>query len=212
MDYTPSLIWEGKSEPYFHSFQNYRHATTAATLRFESKFGLCSSGQSTTLDRRICISTHSASPLPFLTVHVLTAHQHDDSQLTPSSPGTTWCSNGIRFSITNLSGPAARSLPTVYQDRLGVSLYDAQFAHIDGHKGDGGSDDESDDDDGGEMRRRGSAAMAEKGPIPQSVTDEVLGGLRRFKVVCEDFGVEEGRVKVLATEATRTAVNSVEFR
>lgn len=49
-------------------------------------------------------------------------------------------------------------------------------------------------------------------PIPPDVIAEVVAALRRFRVVCEDFGVEEGRVTVLATEATRTAVNSVEFR
>lgn len=63
-----------------------------------------------------------------------------------------------------------------------------------------------------------SATGDQRRPIPQSVIDEVLTGLRRFKVVCEDFGVsssEEGngsRVKVLATEATRTALNSEDFR
>lgn len=51
-----------------------------------------------------------------------------------------------------------------------------------------------------------------RGPIPQGVIDDVVAGLRRFAVVCQDFGVPEGRVKVLATEATRTAVNSEDFR
>jgi hypothetical protein len=96
-----------------------------------------------------------------------------------------------------------------------VSLYDAQFAHLDAPHGDeSGSEDGAADyeDMSPPLERRGSGAGGERGPIPQKVIDEVLGGLRRFKVVCEDFGVEEGRVKVLATEATRTAVNSADFR
>ncbi|ETN39541.1 uncharacterized protein HMPREF1541_05767 [Cyphellophora europaea CBS 101466] len=92
-------------------------------------------------------------------------------------------SNGIRFSITDVGGPTARSLPTVYQDRTGVSLYDAQYAESN-----------------------------TKGPIPQATIDEVVAALRRFRVVCKDFGVPETNVRVLATEATRTAVNSEDFR
>ena len=42
--------------------------------------------------------------------------------------------------------------------------------------------------------------------------DEVLAALSRFKTACADFGVPDSKVKVLATEATRTAVNSVDYR
>lgn len=91
-------------------------------------------------------------------------------------------SNGVRFSITNLSPPTARALPVVFQDRLGVSLYDAQFS------------------------------TGTKGPIPQNVIDEVLVGLKRFKVVCADFEVPESNIKILATEATRNAENSEDYR
>jgi len=36
--------------------------------------------------------------------------------------------------------------------------------------------------------------------------------LLRFKTVCVDFGVPETNIRVLATEATRTAVNSIDYR
>lgn len=91
-------------------------------------------------------------------------------------------SNGIRFSISDLSPPTARVIPTVYQDRSGISLYDAQYV------------------EGG------------KGPIPQQVIDEVISALLRFKRTCEDFGVRKDRVRIVATEATRTAVNSHDYR
>lgn len=91
------------------------------------------------------------------------------------------CSNGIRFSISDLSPPTARILPTVYQDRCDISLYDAQY--------DGDT----------------------KVPIPDNVIEELLTALFRFRTVCEDFGVPNDRIKIVATEATRTAVNSDAF-
>ena len=91
------------------------------------------------------------------------------------------CSNGIRFSITDLSPKTARCLPTVFQDRAGISLYDAQYT------------------------------TGEKGPIPQQIIDEVLVALLRFKSASTDFGVPETNIRVLATEATRAAVNSADY-
>ncbi|KAL8990312.1 MAG: hypothetical protein Q9177_001002 [Variospora cf. flavescens] len=91
-------------------------------------------------------------------------------------------SNGIRFSISDLSPPLARVMPTVYQDRCGISLYDAQH-----HAG-------------------------ERIPIPQFVIDETVAALLRFKRITEDFKVPTSRVQVVATEATRTALNSDAFR
>ncbi|KAL1954228.1 hypothetical protein VTO42DRAFT_1508 [Malbranchea cinnamomea] len=93
-------------------------------------------------------------------------------------------SNGIRFSISNLSPPTARLLPTVYQDRASISLYDAQF-------------------------RPGSDS---RHPIPDDVQKQVVAHLTRFKQTCLDFDVPESSVAVLATEATRLAPNSAEFR
>ncbi len=42
--------------------------------------------------------------------------------------------------------------------------------------------------------------------------DDVLASLARFKTACSDFGVPDANIKILATEATRTAENSVEYR
>jgi len=90
-------------------------------------------------------------------------------------------SNGIRFSISDLT-PPARALPTVFQDRAAISLYDAQYQ------------------------------SGDKGPITQDVINQILAALARFKITCDDFGVANDKIRILATEATRTAVNSVDFR
>ena len=90
-------------------------------------------------------------------------------------------SNGIRFSVSDLSPPTTRILPTIFQGRLGVSLYDAQYS------------------------------TGAKGPIPGDIVQEVVAGLLRFKRTCEDFGVPQHRVRVVATEATREAINSADF-
>ncbi|KAL8930487.1 MAG: hypothetical protein Q9208_000671 [Pyrenodesmia sp. 3 TL-2023] len=87
-------------------------------------------------------------------------------------------SNGIRFSISDLSPPSARVMPTIYQDRCGISLYDAQYQ------------------------------SGKKIPIPQLVIDELVAALLQFRRTCEDFQVPGNRVRVVATEATRNAVNS----
>ncbi|KAK2743278.1 hypothetical protein FQN55_007468 [Onygenales sp. PD_40] len=93
-------------------------------------------------------------------------------------------SNGIRFSISDLSPPTARIIPTLFQDRAGISLYDAQH-------------------------EKGSS---QKLPISDKVQKDVVSCLLRFKQTCVDFGVPATNIYVLATEATRTAPNSEEFR
>ena len=102
--------------------------------------------------------------------------------LTPYTLLTVPHSNGIRFSITDLSPSTARYLPTIYTDREGISLYDAQYS------------------------------TGVKGPIPQEVIEDVIRSLLKFKTVCADFGVPETNIRILATEATRSAVNSEGFR
>ncbi|KAN0068237.1 Ppx/GppA phosphatase family domain containing protein [Elaphomyces granulatus] len=92
-------------------------------------------------------------------------------------------SNGIRFSISDLSQPTARIMPTIFQDRAGISLYEAQFSNPDGNRG----------------------------PIPAGVIEDAIARLVRFKSTCEDFGVPPRNVHVLATEATRTASNADDF-
>ncbi|KAL8812561.1 MAG: hypothetical protein Q9223_000971 [Gallowayella weberi] len=91
-------------------------------------------------------------------------------------------SNGIRFSISDLSPSSARVMPTIYQDRSAISLYDAQYE------------------------------AGKKVPISQSIIDDVRAALLRFKRICEDYQVRNDRVRVVATEATRTALNSEDFR
>ncbi|KAL8877905.1 MAG: hypothetical protein Q9198_004174 [Flavoplaca austrocitrina] len=91
-------------------------------------------------------------------------------------------SNGIRFSISNLSPQTARLMPTVYQDRSGISLYDAQYQ------------------------------AGKKVSISQTIIDQVLKALLRFKRICEDYHVPPGNVRIVATEATRNAINSTAFR
>ncbi|KAL9009678.1 MAG: hypothetical protein Q9173_005314 [Seirophora scorigena] len=91
-------------------------------------------------------------------------------------------SNGIRLSIADLSPPSARVMPTIYQHRCGISLYDAQY-----HAG-------------------------KRKPIAQATINETVAALLRFKRITEDFKVPPDRVQVVATEATRTALNSDDFR
>lgn len=86
-------------------------------------------------------------------------------------------SNGIRFSISDMSPPSPRSMPTIYQDRAGISLYDAQYS------------------------------AGTKAPIPVIIIQEVLAALIRFKSTCLDFGVHDSNIRVVATEATRNAIN-----
>lgn len=92
-------------------------------------------------------------------------------------------SNGIRFSISSLEPPTERIMPTLYQHRVGISLYDAQYS-----------------------------ASGERIPIDSKTIADVLRALKQFRRVCQDFGVPEEHITVLATEATRTASNSEDFR
>jgi retrograde regulation protein 2 len=75
-------------------------------------------------------------------------------------------------------------MPTLFQDRVGISLYDAQFP---------------------------ATSAGQRAPIPTTVIDEVVTRLLRFKTTCADFDVPTQNIHVLATEATRTALNSAEF-
>ncbi|KAF2687960.1 Rft-1-domain-containing protein [Lentithecium fluviatile CBS 122367] len=93
-------------------------------------------------------------------------------------------SNGIRFSITDLAPESARILPTLYLSRAAISLYDAQYTP------------------------QSSIPL----PIPQPTIKSVVNSLLRFKSTCLDFGVPESQIKIVATEATRKAINSEDFR
>ncbi|CCD23664.1 uncharacterized protein NDAI_0B06330 [Naumovozyma dairenensis CBS 421] len=93
-------------------------------------------------------------------------------------------SNGIRFSISSKAAHHARIMPCVFKDRVGISLYEIQY-----------SEDSS----------------LEKRPIPHDIIVEICAAMKRFKLICEDFGVSESSVRVLATESTREAINCQEF-
>ncbi|TKA83110.1 hypothetical protein B0A55_00884 [Friedmanniomyces simplex] len=92
-------------------------------------------------------------------------------------------SNGIRFSISSLQPPTARIMPTLYQHREAISLYDAQYS-----------------------------PSGQRQPIDEATISAVCTAFEQFRLTCHDFSVPEDNVKVLATEATRTAVNSDDFR
>ena len=92
-------------------------------------------------------------------------------------------SNGIRFSISSKAKHHARIMPCVFKDRVGVSLFEVQYA----------------------------ANSLEKAPIPSDTIKEICSAMKRFKLICEDFGVPESSVRVVATEATREALNSQTF-
>ncbi|KAH8155166.1 uncharacterized protein LAJ45_00175 [Morchella importuna] len=91
-------------------------------------------------------------------------------------------SNGVRFSISSLHPSTARIMPTIFQDRAPISLYDAQFTGT------------------------------TKSPISEDVISAILVSMRRFATVCADFNVPPANIRVVATEATREAQNSQDFR
>ena len=73
-------------------------------------------------------------------------------------------------------------MPAVYFDRASISLYDVQF-----------------DSEGKRI------------PIPDRVMQKVAAEFVRFLEVCDEFGVRRERIRIVATEATRTALNAKEF-
>ena len=91
-------------------------------------------------------------------------------------------SNGIRFSISSKAPHHARIMPTVYKDRLGISLFDVQYMN-------------------GNNKR----------PIPHEIIVEICNAIQRFKLICEDFGVSHDFVRVVACEATRDIINCKEL-
>ena len=74
-------------------------------------------------------------------------------------------------------------MPTIFQDRAGISLFDAQYD-----------------------------AAGNKQAIPLQTISQVIYATQRFKRTCQDFSVPARNIRVLATEATRVAKNSEEFR
>ncbi|RHZ80292.1 hypothetical protein Glove_137g50 [Diversispora epigaea] len=74
-----------------------------------------------------------------------------------------------------------RHLPVLYEERAPISLFDAQ----------------NDDD------------CADRKPISKEIIEDVINCLQRFKFISNRYKIDN--IKVIATEATRTAPNSDEF-
>ncbi|KAI1294560.1 Ppx/GppA phosphatase [Xylaria venustula] len=89
-------------------------------------------------------------------------------------------SNGIRFSISDLSPPHPRLLKTLYRERAAISLFDA----LD------------------ETSFKGSSTFS------SDVIAQVSRTLVRFKSIACDFGVPSENISVFATEAMRKASNA----
>jgi len=89
-------------------------------------------------------------------------------------------SNGIRFSISDLSEPRSRLLPCVYRERQGISLYDALHE---------------------------SKPDSKAFHFSQAVINAVSKTLARFRLICDQYNVPPHQITVFATEAMRTAKN-----
>ncbi|KAI0404922.1 Ppx/GppA phosphatase [Xylaria palmicola] len=89
-------------------------------------------------------------------------------------------SNGIRFSITDLSPPHSRLLNCLYRERAAISLFDAL----------------------NESRSTGSSEFS------SDVIYRVSRTIARFKSIADDFGVPREHISVFATEAMRKASNA----
>ncbi|KAI0109665.1 Ppx/GppA phosphatase [Nemania sp. FL0031] len=89
-------------------------------------------------------------------------------------------SNGIRFSISDLSPPHARLLRCLYRERATISLFDA-------------------------LNEAHSTGSSEFSP---DVISRVSQTLARFRSIANEFGVPPEHISVFATEAMRKASNA----
>lgn len=130
-------------------------------------------------------------------------------------------SNGIRFSISSTEPKQARILPCLFQDRAAISLFDALYAEQP-HEGVLSKDTSIEVEAGSQAAKyapldSGHPTPAVTPPEPKNAIShdtirDVVNSLLRFKNICKDFGVPNANVRVIATEATREAPNSAEFR
>ncbi|CZS94977.1 related to retrograde regulation protein RTG2 [Rhynchosporium graminicola] len=91
-------------------------------------------------------------------------------------------SNGIRFSISDLSVP--RLLHCIYRERAPISLYDALHE---------------------------STPTSKEFHFSPSIIQRVADTMARFASICESYRVPKDRISVFATEAMRTAENRDEI-
>ncbi|KAH6689160.1 Ppx/GppA phosphatase [Plectosphaerella plurivora] len=98
-------------------------------------------------------------------------------------------SNGIRFSISDLSPPQTRLLRCVYRERSGISLFDALGAST--------------------TPDNASGSLADRPLLfpPETIT-QVAETLARFRRIADSYGVPTSQFSVLATEAMRRADNA----
>ncbi|KAI1154853.1 Ppx/GppA phosphatase [Nemania diffusa] len=89
-------------------------------------------------------------------------------------------SNGIRFSISDLSPPYSRLLKCLYRERAAISLFDA-------------------------LNESQSTSASEFSP---DVISRVSQTLARFRSIANEFGVPPEHISVFATEAMRRASNA----
>ncbi|KAK1687694.1 Ppx/GppA phosphatase [Colletotrichum godetiae] len=91
-------------------------------------------------------------------------------------------SNGIRFSISDLTPPQTRLLRPIYRERAGISLFDALNS--------------------------ASTAASEPLTFPPETITQVAKTLARFRRIAVSYGVPPVHFSVLATEAMRRAANA----
>ncbi|KAJ2978717.1 hypothetical protein NUW58_g7409 [Xylaria curta] len=89
-------------------------------------------------------------------------------------------SNGIRFSITDLSPPYSRLLKCLYRERAAISLFDALNESL----------------------------LAGPPAFSPEVISRVSKTLARFQSIANEFGVPQEHISVFATEAMRKASNA----
>lgn len=95
-------------------------------------------------------------------------------------------SNGIRFSISDLSPVRSRLLPCLYSERAPISLYDALHDH-------------------------GVKPDREHLFFPADIISKVAKTLAHFKSMCDKYEVPSHQIDVFATAAMRSAHNKNEM-
>lgn len=135
-------------------------------------------------------------------------------------------SSGVRFSISSKAAHHARIMPCVFKDRLGIRMFsEGEGRNEGGERNMQGGNIQGENMQGenmhaGRARVNGGTARAPAGSadepgaasIPPAAIHEIIQAMRRFRWICEDFGVPANGVRVVASEATREAPNAAEFQ